>query len=181
MNKFILIISIFLVACNPVKSVLKDPIKFNQVKDIVIRGGYCINDTVTIETKKDSIIFKDSVTTNTISVPCKDFDSTFKDGTSIRVSSGVLTYKQNYSTKEIIRTVIKTNNIRDLSLEAILKSDISKKDDTIRFNALVISETKKSLKESKAANTKLKWEIFGVIALLAVWKFRFTILKLVNL
>jgi hypothetical protein len=35
-----------LVSCNPVKLVLKDPVKFEAVADEMIKRGYCLNDTI---------------------------------------------------------------------------------------------------------------------------------------
>lgn len=36
---------ILLSSCNPIKQVLKKPAYFNVIKDSVLKGGYCINDT----------------------------------------------------------------------------------------------------------------------------------------
>lgn len=43
--RYVLILLIF-VSCNPVKVVLKDPVKFEVVADEMIKRGYCLNDTV---------------------------------------------------------------------------------------------------------------------------------------
>jgi hypothetical protein len=43
--RYLLILLIF-VSCNPVKLVLKDPVKFEAVADEMIKRGYCLNDTV---------------------------------------------------------------------------------------------------------------------------------------
>jgi hypothetical protein len=178
--KRILIISLLFIACNPVKKVLNDPKKFAQVKEAVIRGGYCVNDTVTVETKRDSIVYKDSIIENTIKVPCKDFDTTLADGTSIKISSGVLKYSHNCPQKETTKTITKTNNIRDKAYENILKSDIAKRDSAIAAYVKLYNENQVKLKESAKANTKLKWKLFIVIAVFLVWTFRWSIIKLIN-
>lgn len=36
---------LILSSCNPVKQVLKKPAYFNVIKDYVLKGGYCVNDT----------------------------------------------------------------------------------------------------------------------------------------
>lgn len=36
---------LILSSCNPVKQVLKKPAYFNVIKDSVLKGGYCVNDT----------------------------------------------------------------------------------------------------------------------------------------
>jgi hypothetical protein len=43
--RYVLILLVF-VSCNPVKLVLKDPVKFEVVADEMIKLGYCLNDTV---------------------------------------------------------------------------------------------------------------------------------------
>jgi len=43
--RYVLILLVF-VSCNPVKLVLKDPVKFEVVADEMIKRGYCLNDTV---------------------------------------------------------------------------------------------------------------------------------------
>lgn len=54
------VLLLWLVSCNPVRKVLNDPEKFSQVKDEVIRLGYCANDT-TIITKSDTTLIVDSL------------------------------------------------------------------------------------------------------------------------
>lgn len=178
--KKLLLISLVLFSCNPVKKVLKDPKKFEQVKEAVIRGGYCVNDTVTVETRKDSIVYKDSIIETKIKAPCKDFDTVMADGTQISVSSGVLIYKHKCPYKEKTVTITKTNNIRDKAYENILKSDISKRDSAIAAYVKLYSDTQLKLKDADKANTKLKWKLFLVIAIALAWTFRWTLLKLVR-
>lgn len=55
-----LLLIILLVSCNPVKQVLRDPDKFNEVAAEVIRQGYCANDTLLI-VKSDTIVMVDSL------------------------------------------------------------------------------------------------------------------------
>jgi hypothetical protein len=45
--RYVLILLIF-VSCNPVRQVLKDPVKFEAVADEMIKRGYCLNDTTYI-------------------------------------------------------------------------------------------------------------------------------------
>jgi hypothetical protein len=148
--RYLLIILLF--SCNPVKQVLKDQKKFDQVAEEVIRRNYCINDTVVVS--KDSVVYKESIIEKQINVPCADFDSTI-DGARISVSSGVLTYSHNCKEKTIIRTV--TNNIRDKSLENILRSDIEVRDNTINKKSLTIKEKDAEIKSLKG---DLRWEKF---------------------
>jgi hypothetical protein len=56
----ILLLSLFLFACNPVKQVLKDKQKLDKVAEYVISEGYCANDTI-IQTKSDTLITYDTL------------------------------------------------------------------------------------------------------------------------
>lgn len=53
------ILLLFLIACNPVKQVLKDKDKLDKVAEVVVKSGYCANDT-TIITKSDTTIQYDT-------------------------------------------------------------------------------------------------------------------------
>lgn len=54
------ILLLLLVACNPVKQVLKDKNKLDKVAEVVVRSGYCANDT-TIITKSDTTYQTDTI------------------------------------------------------------------------------------------------------------------------
>jgi len=41
----VFLVILILSSCNPVKQVLKKPAYFNVIKDSVLKGGYCVNDT----------------------------------------------------------------------------------------------------------------------------------------
>jgi hypothetical protein len=174
----LLIFLILLIACNPVKQVLKDPEKFEKVKDAVIRSGACINDTITVENTKDSVIYKDSIVEKTLNVPCPDFEKNLPDGTVIKISSGVLTYQHNCKEKEVIRTTTKTNNIRDRALENILKGDIQKRDSAIAAYVKLYSQTQEELRSAKKENTKLKLKFWAIILAAGAIIFRKQIFKI---
>lgn len=174
----LLICLILLLGCNPVKQVLKDREKFEKVKEAVIRSGACVNDTITIENTKDSVIYKDSIIEKTLNVPCPDFEKNMPDGTLIKVSSGVLTYRHNCKEKEVIRTVTKTNNIRDRALENILKGDIQKRDSAIAAYVKLYSQTQEELKDAKKKATMLKLKFWAIILAAGVIIFRKQIFKI---
>ena len=106
----LLVILLLFAACNPVKRVLRDPVKFQQVKEAVIKSGACVNDTTVIEVVRDSIIRKDSLIKEMIPVPCKDFDTTFGK-TRISVSSGILKYEHTCDKETVIRERVRTNTV----------------------------------------------------------------------
>ena len=174
----LLICLILLLGCNPVKQVLKDREKFEIVKEAVIRSGACVNDTVTIENTKDSVIYKDSIIEKTFNVPCPDFEKNMPDGTLIKISSGVLTYRHNCKEKEVIRTVTKTNNIRDRAFENILKGDIQKRDSAIAAYVKLYSQTQEELKDAKKKATMLKLKFWAIILAAGVIIFRKQIFKI---
>lgn len=171
---------ILLLGCNPVKQVLKDPVKFDQVKEAVIRSGACVNDTITIQTTHDSIVVKDSIIEIKTTVPCSDFDTTLADGTFIGVSSGVLTYRHSCKEKEVIRTTTKNNNIRDRSFENILKKDIDNRDSAIRVYIKLYTDSQFANKELKSSNTKLKFKFWLLVVAAGLIIFRKQIFKIAN-
>ena len=58
--RYVLILLIF-ISCNPVKLVLKDPVKFEAVADEMIKRGYCLNDTI-YEHSSDTLELHDTTT-----------------------------------------------------------------------------------------------------------------------
>ena len=50
---------ILLIGCNPVKQVLRDQEKLEEVAKVVVKGGWCANDTTFI-TKSDTLVKIDS-------------------------------------------------------------------------------------------------------------------------
>jgi len=57
--RYLLLILLFL-SCNPVKQVLRDTEKLKQVAEVVVRSGFCANDTTFI-TKSDTLVEIDTL------------------------------------------------------------------------------------------------------------------------
>ena len=57
--RYIFLILLF-VSCNPVKQVLRDQDKLEQVAKVVVKGGWCANDTTFI-TKSDTLVEVDTI------------------------------------------------------------------------------------------------------------------------
>jgi hypothetical protein len=55
-----LLLFLLLVSCNPVKQVLRDQEKLEEVAKVVVKGGWCANDTTFI-TKSDTLIELDTL------------------------------------------------------------------------------------------------------------------------
>jgi hypothetical protein len=173
-----LIIILLLVSCSPVKQVLKDPAKLDEVAQEVIRRGYCVNDTTIITETKDSVIYRDSIIEKVERIPCKDFDTTIGRA-RISVSSGVLTYSAKDSI--VYRNKITTNTVRDVAYERILLYDVRSLKDTLvteRAAMITLSAEYKAYKlDSRIDRAKL-WLLIVAIGIFAlrkqissVWRF----------
>ena len=59
MKTKISLLLLLLIGCNPVKQVLRDQEKLEEVAKVVVKGGWCANDTTFI-TKSDTVVKIDS-------------------------------------------------------------------------------------------------------------------------
>lgn len=57
---YLMLIAFLGISCNPVKQVLKDKEKLDKVAEVVIRSGYCSNDTI-IKTNSDTTYRFDTI------------------------------------------------------------------------------------------------------------------------
>lgn len=89
-----LLLIVLLIGCNPVKQVLRDQEKLEEVAKVVIKGGWCANDTTFI-VKSDTII---------------DVDTLFEVKTDIEVET---INDTTYVTKWKTNTITKTLTIHD--------------------------------------------------------------------
>lgn len=64
---YLLALAVLVMSCNPVKQVLRDKRKLDQVAAVVVSSGYCANDTLVI-VKSDTLIKSDTVTQTTIEI-----------------------------------------------------------------------------------------------------------------
>jgi len=61
-----LLLLLIFISCNPVKQVIRDQDKLEEVAKVVIKGGWCANDTTYI-TKSDTLVEVDTlITTDTL-------------------------------------------------------------------------------------------------------------------
>ena len=146
MRKLLLILVLF--GCNPVKQVLNDKAKFDQVAAEVIRQGKCANDT-TIIVKSDTIVEVDSL----IEI---QFDTTFVNDTA---------YITNWETKNFYKTLTIHDTLRSVIVDNArvnqLKTDLSK-------------ITKQSEEYKQNATHRLYWFIIAcaIILFLILYKIR---------
>ena len=150
MRILISILILFIVSCNPIKSVLKDKEKLDKVAEVVIRSGYCANDTI--------INYKS--------------DTTYHFDTLYEYSTDTITNRIEVpKIQKVFKTIVKTITIRDT-----IKSVIT---DNARIKLLerdysIISEKYRNTQE--LAKSRLKWLILLLIAFV-VYLFR---KKLIN-
>jgi hypothetical protein len=146
MRKLLLIIILF--GCNPVKKVLRDPEKFNQVAEEVIRRGMCANDTLLI-VKSDTLVKVDSL----IEVYS---DTTFINDTAYITLWNNRNFTKTLTIHDTLRSVIVDNARVNL-----LKSDLHK-------------ITKQSEEHKQKATKRLYWFIIAcaVILFLILYKIR---------
>lgn len=144
---FVSVFFIFwLLSCNPVKQVLRDEDKLQQVARVIVNGGWCANDTTYI-TKSDTLIKVDTlVTTDTV--------------------NEVLVYNDSvFITKWKTKNIVKSVTIRDT-----LKSYIV---DNARVKSLQADSTALTIKMNEykhKANNRLSWLIsLLIIALVYIY------------
>lgn len=131
--------------CNPVKQVLRDQEKLEQVAKVVIAGGWCANDT-TFVVKSDTLVKIDSF----IRIDTETYTQIIND----------TAYITKWKTKNIIKT---------LTIHDTLKSYIV---DNARVRLLQADSTRLNnlANEYKGkAQKRLKWLIIIGIVFAAYW------------
>jgi hypothetical protein len=139
-----LLISLFLLACNPVKQVLRDKEKLDKVAEYVIANGYCANDTI-IQSKSDTLI---------------TYDTIYEKGADI-INDIIRTDTLRVP---FTKTLVKTIKITDTIQKVIV--------DNARINQLeakLAIQTEKTEEYKAKAKSRLNWLIlFLVIILLRI-------------
>ena len=153
--KFLIFIT-FLTSCNPVKQVLNNSKKFDIVAQEVVKRGYCINDTLIIDSSRIDTVYHQNYIIDTITIN-KEFniDTVLKSGAKVTIVNGMLSVKCP-SSKELIKTVKQTQYVRDLKLESLLKKDVKLKEDSIILLSLTLRDKHVTIKELKATIIKEK-------------------------
>jgi hypothetical protein len=134
-----LLISIFLLACNPVKQVLRDKEKLDKVAEYVISSGYCANDTI-IQSKSDTLI---------------TYDTIYEKNDIIRNILRTDTLRLSFT-----KTLVKTIRITDTIQKVVI--------DNARINQLeakLALQTEKTEEYKAKANSRLKWLVLLIIAI----------------
>lgn len=138
--RYIFLILLF-VSCNPVKQVLRDQDKLEQVAKVVVKGGWCANDTTFI-TKSDTLIDVDTL----IRIDTETYTQIVND----------TTYITKWKTREIIKSV---------TIHDTLKSYIV---DNARVRLLQADSARLS-NDSITWKGKAKRRQLWIFALIGVW------------
>ena len=161
-----------LYSCSPVKRVLENPKYYAQVKKQVILNGECVNDTITEEILKDTIIYKDTVIHDSfkVNMPMECHLDTIVNDFSVYLENGNLWVQWLGKVPE--RTINKqtTHVVVDRAKEAILI-------DSCKSLERRVYEKDNELARKSKTMTKL---YIGLIAML-LFIFRKPILKLVGI
>lgn len=115
----LMLMALIMWSCNPVKQVLRDKSKLDQVAAVVVSSGYCANDTFVVYQASDTII---------------------KTDTMIRIEREIKTVNDTvYFWENKFFNIIKTKTIRDTVQKVVvdqaqanqLKRDLAVKDSRI--------------------------------------------------
>jgi len=102
MRTKISLLLLLLVGCNPVKQVLRDQEKLEEVAKVVVKGGWCANDTTFI-TKSDTLIEMDTI----IRIDTQTDTHIFND----------TTYITKWKTREITKTLTIHDTIKSFIVD----------------------------------------------------------------
>jgi hypothetical protein len=90
MKTKISLLLLLLLGCNPVKQVLRDQEKLEQVAKVIVKGGWCANDTTFI-TKSDTLIAFDTLVNLQVQIDTQKVNE--------------FVYITNWKTRDIIKSV----------------------------------------------------------------------------
>lgn len=153
---FLMTLIAILLSCNPVKQVLKDKEKLDKVAEVVVKSGYCANDT-TIITKSDTTI---------------KYDTTYETQIQINEKTDTIRIPKVITRTITIRDTIK-NVVVDNARVNLLQQEINAyKESTY--------ELKEELLHWKELAKKRWWNLLGLIILFSIYILRKPILKLIN-
>jgi hypothetical protein len=155
---FLLTLIAILLSCNPVKQVLKDKEKLDKVAEVVVKSGYCANDT-TIITKSDTTIVYDTAYETQIQINEKT-DTHF-----VRIP------------KVITRTITIRDTIKSVVVDNSRIQLLQKEIEAYKESAYKLKE---ELLHWKELAKKRWWNLLGLIILFSIYILRKPILKLIN-
>ena len=116
----ILLISLLLISCNPVKQVLRDREKFDEVAKVVVASGYCANDTIIIS-KSDT-----TVQVDTLTLINKEFEVKVYNDTTYITQWQTKYVNKNVIIRDTVKSVVVDNARIKLLQEDLIKANEEK-------------------------------------------------------
>jgi hypothetical protein len=139
-----LLLLILFIACNPVKQVLRNQEKLEEVAKVVVSGGWCANDTTFI-VKSDTLVEFDTLVNIDIQVDTQKVNE--------------FVYITNWKTRDIIKSVTIHDTVKSFIVDnarvRLLQAD------SARLNGEVIQWKGK-------ADTRLSW-LISLLVLIALF------------
>lgn len=160
---FVLGIIAMLTGCNPVKRVLKDPVKMGKVFDAGVEKGWCVNDTV-IVSKSDTLISYDTLYSLDLQT-----DTFNVDHEIVKVKTVVKTVHIRDTTREIV-----TDNSRIILLQ---KRNEELREENAEAKKLLVKATDLAEAFQKQRN-KWRFRFWLLVAVIGLILFRKPLLKL---
>ena len=127
-------------SCNPIKRVLSNQAKRDQMAAEIIKLGYCINDTTIVE------IHDTTTTTDTIDVPVIFTDTLLQNDTLIIWETKFKNIvRTNVITKQVNQVIVDSAKVQVLTRElaatkaALADSDVRRKQWRNQFGALIFA------------------------------------------
>ena len=159
-----ILLTITLLACNPVKLAFKEK-HISNTKEEFFRRKLCVVDTIidtvtsidthtTIDTVKQTTVIHDGLKGVSL-------DTTVGD-VRITIQNGAVSAFCPEKTQTIVKNNTITQKLRDKSYESVLENDIRLKDSTIKEQEFIIKDKSSDIK-------KLKAELYGLLLAIALY------------
>lgn len=155
-----LVILLIILSCNPVKQVLKDKNKLDKVAEVVVKSGYCANDT-TIITKSDTTIMHDTT---------YDVDTII----DLRYQNDTQYVKVP---KVITRTIVIRDTIKSVVVDNSRLNLFKREIDSLK---IVNNLAKEEMNQWKKVAKQRWWNIFWIIVLAVLYVLRKPIYKFIQ-
>lgn len=139
----LLFVLLWLASCNPVKQVLRDQNKLDQVARVVVAGGYCANDTMFV-VKSDTTIMVDTLVQNDTTIQIETRNDT--------------TYLTRIKTRDIIKSITIHDTIKSVVVDnarlKLIQGDLA-------------ASNAKAMEWERKAEKRSGWLIIMILAIAA--------------
>jgi len=140
------------VSCNPIKRVLKSPVKKDQMAAEIIKLGYCVNDTIILE------LHDTTTTTDTIDVPVIITDSLFRNDT-------LIIWETKY--KDIVTTKVITKQLDRVVIDSAKVKVLKKELAELKIKFADVDQRRKNWRtQFGAAFSALMFAIISIVVLI---------------